>query len=276
VVTAHQVVDPATIDSSFTRLHRVDVPPIAARAGLTAIQSSLAKLASRVVVHERSFADVIPGATAIPHGIEEGDRVARDGARSALGLENSFVALAFGFVAPYKGLDAALEAAELARPEVELVVAGGSHPRLKGRDPYAEDLRSKWDETARFTGYVDDADIPNWFSAADVVLLPYPRPHASSGALALAIGYGTPFLVSPELGGSIDAPAEAICSSAPQDLAARLRQLARDATARSLLGEACRSMSVGRTWPAVARRHLDIYEEVLSGEGTRSRSRPSS
>jgi glycosyltransferase involved in cell wall biosynthesis len=271
VVTAHQVVDPAAIYSSFTRLHRVGVPPVAARAGFKAIQSTLSKLAARVVVHERSFADVIPGAAVVPHGVEEVTRVPRDAARAALGLKDRFTALAFGFVAPYKGLEPALEAAELAGPEIELVVAGGPHPRVEERDSYAGHLRRRWAGTARFTGYVGDGDVPNWFSAADVVLLPYPRPHASSGALALALAYGAPFLVSPELGRSIGAPSEAVSSTSPDQLAARLQELARDSVALSRTADACRSMAAGRSWSSVARRHLEIYEEVWSGNDSRSR-----
>ena len=263
VATMHQVVDPRGIDGDFTRLHRVKVPPSLARTALGGLQSILSRLAHRVIVHEPAFADIVRGSHVIPHGVEESITPSRVEARRHLSLRaDRLNVLCFGYVAPYKGLHTALEAASLAGDEVELVVAGGDHPRLAGRDGYADGLRRRWDGTARFTGYVPDTDVATWFAGADVALYPYPRPFSSSGALALALAHRTPVLLSPPLAAVTDASPALFAPAGAGALAERLVALARRPEQRELLQSAVVRMAEGRLWPDVAARHLELYEEV--------------
>jgi len=144
------------------------------------------------------------------------------------------------------------------------VVAGGEHPRLAvGGDDYAGRLRDAYPQV-RFSGRVPDADVAAWFAAADVALFPYPRPVSSSGALALALAHGTPALLSPELAACTGAPGELLVSREPSELAARLRALAADRAGLARLADAMRALAADRTWPAVAQRHLDIYESEVA------------
>jgi glycosyltransferase involved in cell wall biosynthesis len=266
VVTMHQVVDPTAVDRSFVHLHRIRVPAMAARVGIAAMQGAIQHLADAVIVHEQSFQQVVPRAFAVPHGLDVVERSDRGQARGRVGMGDEFSVLCFGFIAPYKGLELACEATELARQagtQVRLVVAGGEHPRLGGRDPYAESLRARFADTAHFTGYVPDPDIAHWFAAVDLGLFLYPRPHASSGALALALAHGTPFLVSPALGELIGAARPLVAESTAPRLAAQLGRLAASQQARHEVGTAAAELLAGRSWPAVARRHLALYEEVV-------------
>jgi glycosyltransferase involved in cell wall biosynthesis len=266
LVTMHHVVDPQRVDASFTRTHRVRAPVPVARAGVRAVQGAVRTLADTVVVHEPEFALVVPGAEVVPHGIEAPERAGRAAARDALGVtRDALCVLCFGFLAPYKGLEAALEAAALAGSDVELVVAGGEHPRLResGED-YGARLRADAPPNARFTGFVPDADVPRWFAAADVALLPYPQPFASSGPLALALAHGTPVLVSDALARTTGAPRALRTGLEPAELAARLRVLADDPAERAALARAAARMAAGRGWPDVARRHLELYVEVAA------------
>jgi glycosyltransferase involved in cell wall biosynthesis len=257
VVTMHHVVDPKAIDADFTATHRVRAPAPVARAGVAAVQRTIAALADTVVVHEPSFARVVPSAEVVPHGVEVAERGDRVAARAALGVKG-FCVLCFGFLAPYKGLEAALGAARLAGDDVELVIAGGEHPRLAG-DGYADALRASAPANARFTGYVADTDVARWFAAADVALLPYPQPFASSGPLALALAHGTPVLLSDALAGTVGAPDELAVATDPAAIAARLDALAADRTDRERVRTAAATLAAGRSWPEVARRHLDLY-----------------
>jgi glycosyltransferase involved in cell wall biosynthesis len=183
--------------------------------------------------------------------------------------------LCFGFLSPYKGLEQALEAARLAGPEVDLVLAGGPHPRLErnGRDGYAETLAGQYKRIARFTGYVPEHDVASWFAAADVVLVPYPRPFSSSGPLAQALGHQRPVLLSEAMAHCVGAPDEVASSMEPEALAARLVRLARQPDERDRLARASAQLADGRTWPAVAQRHLAIYEEVTSAQHAQRASR---
>lgn len=259
VVTMHQVVDPATVDGAYVRMHRVGAPAPVARAGLAAVQQLIGRLATRTVVHEAAFARHVPGAAVVPHGVEALPPVDVAAARRRLGLRpDRLTALCFGFVAPYKGLETACAAAEIA--DVDLVVAGGEHPRLTGRDDYAGALRRRF-PSVRFTGYVDEPDVADWFGAADVALFCYPQPHAASGALALALAYGTPSLLSPRLAALTGAAPVMVAGEEAPAVAARLRAVTRP-DERGRLREATRSLASRRSWSRVARDHATIYEEV--------------
>lgn len=303
VVTMHHVVDPAGIDGDFTALHRVGVPVPLARAALGGVQSAVRRLADSTVVHEPAFARAVPGATVVPHGVRVAVPADGAAARERLGLPaDGLVALCFGFVAPYKGLEVALEAAELAGDGLYLVVAGGDHPRLTAAgDRYADDLRSRHGGHARFTGFVPEDEVAAWFAAADVALFPYPQPFSASGALALALAHRTPALLSPELAATAGAPEAMTAPREPRALAALLDELATEratgenydhdagagagagvavvrdgsegagvrlAATRPFAGGEGRLAAVRaataelgreRAWPAVARRHLEVY-----------------
>ena len=258
VVTMHHVVDPGDVDASFVETHRVRTPAPVARVGVSTLQRTIRAFADAVVVHEPSFAAVVPGAEVVPHGIEVvSSAPERDAARAALGVaQDRLLALCFGFLAPYKGLEAALGAARLAGDEVELAVAGGEHPRLHG---YGERLRATAPDNVRFTGFVPDEDVARWFAAADVALLPYPRPFASSGPLALALAHGTPVLMSEALARTTGAPRTLAVGADPAEIAVRLRRLASNGAERDRLRAAAARLAAGRTWPEIARRHLELY-----------------
>jgi glycosyltransferase involved in cell wall biosynthesis len=265
VVTMHHVVDPGAVDAEFTATHDVRAPAPLARAGVATVQRAIRALADTVVVHEPSFASIVPGAQVVPHGIEVVDRSRADAALAALGIDaGPLCVLCFGFLAPYKGLEAAIGAARLAGDAIELVIAGGMHPRHG--DAYAERLRETAPDNVRFTGYVPDDDVGRWFAAADVALLPYPRPFASSGPLALALAHGTPVLMSEPLARTTGAPGALAVGLDPAAIAARLRTLAADPAERDRLRTAARALAAGRTWPEVARRHLELYGQSPGGD----------
>lgn len=266
VITMHQVVRPSAVTSLYTAMHRVRVPAPAARAAIAIVQRVLPTVADAVLVHEPAFRGLIPSAQVVPHGIEVPAAAVETKAEVRTRMDipgDGLMALCFGFLAPYKGLETALEAAELAGPDVRLVVAGGQHPRLAGQgDDYAEQLQRRWGGSATFTGYVPDADVSTWFRAADVLLLCYPEPHASSGPLALALAHRTPVLLSERLAETVGAGAAVAVAGSPRNWADRLRQLASDPAELARLGQHVENLASDRSWPAVAERHLDIYREV--------------
>jgi glycosyltransferase involved in cell wall biosynthesis len=269
VVTMHQIVNPAKVDPVFVRLHRIRVPAAAARIGIAAVQWGVQRLADAVIVHEEAFRRIVPHATAVPHGLEVVKSPDKAKARAELGLDDRFTVLCFGFLAPYKGFELACEAAEIAchsTNRIRLVIAGGEHPRLVARDPYAAALRARFGGTVWFPGFVADRDVPLWFAAADLALFLYPQPHATSGALALALAYGTPFLLSGALANLAGAPQALVANAEAAALAAQLQHLAGSLAARRDLAVRCARLADGRSWPAVAGRHLEVYKEVLNGD----------
>jgi glycosyltransferase involved in cell wall biosynthesis len=265
VTTMHQVLDPSSIDRSTTSLHRVGVPAPLARIGIGSVQRAVAAASSATIVHEHGFRSIVRGSTMIPHGIETVRPLERQLARRRLGLGDHFLALSFGFLAPYKGLELVARASAQAGRDVQVVIAGGEHPRLEGQR-YADELAGLGAGTLRFTGRVPDDEVGTLFSAADVALFPYPKPFSASGALALALAHETPVLLSPPLARCIGAPNTLHAEMEPASLAAQLGALAADRARLADLAAWSQVLRVGREWPCVARRHIDLYEEVSDGQ----------
>jgi glycosyltransferase involved in cell wall biosynthesis len=267
VVTLHQVVEPSTVDRSFTELHRVRVPPPLARRALGGMQRSVASLCSACIVHEATFAETIDGAVVIPHGVEQRPHPDRAAARDALAVDQDRVlVLCFGFVAPYKGLETVLEAREqIASDDLLLVIAGGPHPRLSASgDPYADQLAARHRHPGtRLVGWVPEPDVARWYAAADVAVFAYPAPFSSSGALALAFAHGTPVPLSEPMLRCTGAPAELGYGTTAGELAQRLRSLL-DPGERAALARATAPVAAQRGWPEVADAHLDLYDRLVS------------
>lgn len=267
VTTVHQVVDVDHMGPEMMRMHRFRGPVAAARTAMRVYQGVLGSTGV-AIVHEPGFERHIPGGVVIPHGIERGATPTRAQGRQQLGMtdEKRLVVLCFGFVAPYKGLEAALAAAADV-PEVLLVVAGGDHPRHGSG--YTATLKRRWGDTAHFTGWVPEDDIGAWHSASDLALFCYPAPHSSSGAVAMALAHRTPFLASEALTRCMGLPREVAISLDHEALAARLRGLLADRDSLTDLEDAAGRIVDGRSWPHVARRHLRLYEEAIRGRSER-------
>ena len=265
VATMHQPVDAAVVDSAHLDWIR-PVPPVIARMGVAGIQEAISRTASVTIVHEEPSRRMMPRARLIPHGVTAsttGDRLA---ARRQFGIgADEFVVLCFGWLSPAKNLELLLDAAELAGPQVSVVIAGADYPMLRGSIGYGEKLRDRYAGATRFTGWVPDRQVPGWFAAADLAVFPYPRPFAASGGLALALAHGTPALLSPALARCAGAPS---LMAAPLDrgaLARRMTELAHDSIALGELRRWTNILARERHWETISRRHRLLYQEVQGG-----------
>ncbi|MFZ2493597.1 MAG: glycosyltransferase [Thermoanaerobaculia bacterium] len=155
-----------------------------------------------LVVHAQSEADDAAGRLGPPRS----DRIvktflpvhelgtstpSRDEARTRLGLDGN-VALFFGHVRPFKGLDIALRAWRRLTVRATLAVAGEAwwnaaaeyRAMAEGLDNVRLDLR-----------FIPDSEIGDWFGAADVVLAPY-RTEAQSGVALTAFHFARPVIAT--------------------------------------------------------------------------------
>jgi glycosyltransferase involved in cell wall biosynthesis len=123
-------------------------------------------------------------------------KVEREEARRNLGFgAEEKLALFFGHVRPFKGLDLALRAWKSVRSGAKLVVAGEFW--WNDEETYRRIAREEGVETrVRFEPrFIPDDEIALWFGAADVVLAPY-RTEAQSGVVLTAFHFGRPVIAS--------------------------------------------------------------------------------
>ncbi|KKH98038.1 sugar transferase [Methanosarcina sp. 1.H.T.1A.1] len=140
----------------------------------------------------------------IPHGLYDqyGEVLDSKKAKEALSIKEEFVILSFGLIRKYKGIPYLIRAFEQLPSEVvqksRLLIVGEIWEDRKElldqieASPYS-------DRITLVDEYVPDDKVNVYFSAADVVVLPYLRA-SQSGIAHIAMSFGKPVVVS-EVGG---------------------------------------------------------------------------
>ncbi len=139
--------------------------------------------------------------------------------RAKLGIaDDAQVLLFFGFIRKYKGLDIILRAMpELIKkyPKLVLVVAGESY---SGEDDFRALIKELAIPDANlklFTDYIPNDDVPLYFSAANVAVLPY-RSATQSGIVQIAYNFDLP-VIATDVGGLAEIVIDGVCGLiAPQ------------------------------------------------------------
>lgn len=126
-----------------------------------------------------------------------GEKLDKSEARRALGLpEDASLVLFFGLIRKYKGLDLLLEAfGELrSTPGIKLVIAGEFY---EDQQPYLDLIKAYGiEEQVILHGkFIANEDVKLYFSAADLVALPY-RDATQSGVTQVSFHFEVPTLVT--------------------------------------------------------------------------------
>jgi glycosyltransferase involved in cell wall biosynthesis len=110
--------------------------------------------------------------------------------------------MTFGKFGTYKKVEGMIEAVEIVRTktglDLEVVIAGTDNPNAPG---YLAKVEADYKHVpkVRFTGYVEEEDIPIIFNESAVVVFPYTSTTGSSGVMHQAGSYGKA-IVMPYLG----------------------------------------------------------------------------
>jgi len=187
----------------------------------------------------------------------------REEARDRLDLPDGFLALTVRRLAERMGLDVLL-ASWAKRPDGLLLVAG-SGPAKQALHSQAKALGLGADRV-RFLGRVEDSDLPLYYSAADVSVVPTTALEGFGLVVLESLASGTPVIAS-ATGGLAEVlprlqPDLLVEAGDPFGLADRLSGAA---TGRQPLptSEACRRFAEKFTWPHVAATFRDVYDEVV-------------
>ena len=135
--------------------------------------------------------------TVIPHPLYShfGEKTARAEAEKKLGLApGKKNILFFGLIREYKGLDILIEAFNGLGPDYQLIIAGepyGSfehYEKLISRCPWKQNIKT-------VLRYIRDSEVKDFFSAADVTVLPY-RSATQSGISSVSYHFEIPMIVT--------------------------------------------------------------------------------
>lgn len=180
------------------------------------------------------------------------------------------MALFFGYLREYKGLDVLLDAwpgIERKVPGARLVIAGDPVRLGDGR---REALRAQAESVGavhRFE-YIPLEEVAGYFAAADVLALPY-RHISQSGVLYLALSLGVPVVASavgawPEMLADGE-NALLVESGSASSLANALARVLGDPALRARLREGGQALAEAHSWPRVAARTEASFRRLLAG-----------
>jgi len=259
-----------------------DILPREPRPGQRAAQRRLYERFDAIVVHSEHGRARLVGELGveparvrlIPHGVlrpwrgrpeEPLPAELGDGGRAAARPLDRPVALFFGLLRPYKGLDLLLDAWR-GLEGAELWIAG--MPRMD-----LAKLRAAAPAGVRWlTRFVSDGEMLALLRRASLVVLPY-REIEQSGVAFAALGAGVPLLLSdvgafPELAAS--GAARTFAAGDADALRDALRELLGDPAALARMAESARELAAGPySWEQIARQTLALYESLLGESRTR-------
>lgn len=240
------------------------------------------RLANAVIAHNRTSANEVKNKLGVeesrihivPHGsyvdfVEK--LIPRKQALELIGLPPSTnqVILFFGQIKEVKGLDLLIEAFALLNkeyPNAQLVIAGRvwKDNYLKYQNLIIE--RGIEEQVNSHIRYIADDEVGTFYSAADVVVLPYRRIY-QSGVLLMAMSYGVPVIAS-----DLDAMKEVIDDGENGflfragnhvDLATVLRRVLENTNDRQRVSEnAFTKMEREFNWLNIGKSLANIYRKI--------------
>ncbi|BCX87652.1 1,2-diacylglycerol 3-alpha-glucosyltransferase [Methylomarinovum tepidoasis] len=261
-----------------TTLHTVYENP---QPGHRVLIENILANSERVIVHQdyqrRTLEKLYPPqysrkVTVIPHGARLVEPVA--GAKAKLGLPaDRKVILMIGYFRPSKNFELVIDLLpEILRryPDALLVLAG----KIRNQE-YAEYRNQLFEHIRRspardhirvILGQLRQETFDTILSAADVVVLPY-KLTSQSGILAHCLAFGRPVVTSdtPAMRELIRQSGAGLIVASDDRYAEAIAELLGDEAKARAMGEAARRFVREKlAWPLIARRHVELYEGLMT------------
>ncbi len=195
-----------------------------------------------------------------------GERIPREEAEAALGLPGgSRNLLFFGLIRDYKGLDILLDAFGKLPDDFRLIIAGESYGPFEKYRKQIEASPAR-ERIHVFNRYIKDSEVRNYFSAADLVVLPY-RSATQSGISAIACHFEVP-VVATDVGGLRHAVADTgigLVADKPEagSILAEIETFFGNENLRILCHNALRAEKERLSWQSFSRRLLDFTDNIF-------------
>jgi len=194
-----------------------------------------------------------------------GEKLPREEAEKLLGLEpGKKNLLFFGLIRSYKGLDILLNAFGKLDNSYQLIVAGEPYGSFDKYQAIIDSSPAK-DRIKLFTRYIKDSEVKDYFSAADLAVLPY-RSATQSGISAIAYHFEVPMVVT-DVGGlrqSIgDCGTGLVAGKADVDsIVKEIRTYFSDSNLKALCVSAIRAEKERLSWKSFCKRMLEFSDNL--------------
>lgn len=267
VVTLHNgLISKDEIDRGFCKRHNLPQIPLVLKAGLH-FYFKMTSLLSPIIVHEDKFKDILiedygvrsEKISVIPIGVSQNK------IKNSEKTETNTL-LFFGFIAPYKGVNSLFDIHDSLQLEHELIVAGGKHPNAGDENQYNQyyqEIKNKASkhDRVKVTGFVEEEKIREYFSKADLVLLPYRDLFSSSGPLHQALSFRKPVLASNEFEGILKSQ---MTYNSTEEAVKKISKILEGE--KENFEELSSQMRSERSWDKVCSTHTKVYESLVNEE----------
>lgn len=192
-----------------------------------------------------------------------GEKMDRPEAAAALGISpERKTLLFFGLIRDYKGLDLLIDAMSLLDDSYQLVIAGECYGSF---DKYEAQIAasSAKERIKVFNQYIDDAQVPSFFSASDLCVLPY-RSATQSGITAVSMHFEVP-MVATRVGGlaeTIEGNGAGVMAESvtPEAIASAIKSIF--AAGADKYSESIREAKKNMTWKAFAENLTEFCRKI--------------
>lgn len=212
IITFHGVISQKIIKGDFNKTNQIKYPNWFLRICFFLFYFLSKNFIDKVVVHEHYFRNILCSdyfysedkINVIHIGIDKLDKIKdKERLKKELNIpENKKVLLFFGFLAGYKGVEMLIDAFnKLDQDEYFLLICGGKPKRVEENKEYNDwfdkiNKKILKNKEIKMTGFVPETEVIKYFSAADLLIIPYLQMLSSSGPMSIGISYGLPFIVS--------------------------------------------------------------------------------
>lgn len=290
VVTFHTVFDLKRLGKETLRLFNIKYPLDLVKRAISLLTKFYATVSNVIVVHAKQMKitlvrqyGVSPRKViVISHFVKKLPNMKRDEAKRRLSLQGRKVLLLFGLIRKGKGYEYVIRAFQKVRekiPNAALLIVGAVRKgEMYWGNRYLRNLKQlvkklELDGYVRFfTRYIPDEEVPVFFGAADVVVLPYEKGksyYSASGILHLAMNFNTPVIAARTLqfleirdgeNGKVVDPENI------DELAEAIVELLNDQKKGERYSENLKKLAENRSVEKCAKKHWKLYQELLISE----------
>ncbi|MDD2425823.1 MAG: glycosyltransferase [Bacteroidales bacterium] len=188
----------------------------------------------------------------------------RGSAEEVLGIEKGKRnILFFGLIRDYKGLDVLIEAFSSLDQRYQLIIAGEPYGSFDRYREQIEKLNNK-DRVKIFTRYIPDSEVPLFFSASDVCVLPY-KSATQSGISSISFHYNLP-MITTSAGGlreSIEKPGAGLVtgSADPAEIRSAVEKFF-DSGLSPILIDNIKRYKASLSWESFAQKLIGFYQTL--------------
>ncbi len=201
----------------------------------------------------------------VPHGLyDQYHDLDKYAAKKRLHIKEDYVVLHFGLIRTYKGIPYLIRAFEKLQGDIinksRLLIVGEIWDDRKELVSQISNSPAR-DHITLVDRYVSDEEVPLYFSAADVIVLPYTRA-SQSGTAHIAMTFGKPIIVS-EVGGLKESMADygGTVFVAPEDIDAISKSLTAIYGHEGSYEDSYKAPDTG--WEVTAMKYKKVIESVI-------------